>query len=174
MGHQYMGEYTRASHEWRRGLDKYKTDRKVVVFNLIPVGLELSFNDPTEDAEENAPGISIAEARKLALAAAEPGSAGGKGSALRIVYYRSRQIADYVLRRANGQCESCNKPAPFLKKNGAPYLEPHHVNRLSDGGLDHPRYIGAICPACHREIHHGLDGKAKNEMLKLYVEKLEL
>ena len=173
-GQRYIGEFSCASHEWRTGLDKHSNDRQIVVFNLVPVGLELDLNGFDDiDDEEASTDISLDEARKLALAAAEAGTAGGNGSALRTVYRRSKRIANYVLRRADGNCESCEKPAPFMKKNGSPYLEPHHVNRVSDGGLDHPRYIGAICPACHREIHHGLNGKVKNDALKAYVASIE-
>ncbi|UXZ47919.1 HNH endonuclease [Pseudomonas soli] len=75
--------------------------------------------------------------------------------------------------RAKGLCESCDKPAPFIKKDGTPYLEPHHVNRLSDGGLDHPRYVGAVCPSCHREIHSGVHGMSLNERLKRRLEAIE-
>ena len=75
--------------------------------------------------------------------------------------------------RAEGECESCEKPAPFMKKDGTPYLEPHHVNRLSDGGLDHPRYVGAVCPSCHREIHSGVHGALVNERLKQRLEAIE-
>jgi len=172
-GQRYIGEYACANHEWRTGPDKYGNDRQIVMFNLVPVGLELDLKDFAEDDEETDTVTTLAEARKLALAAAEGGAAGGKGSALRTVYQRRKRIADYVLRRAGGNCESCEKPAPFMKKNGSPYLEPHHVNRLSDGGLDHPRYIGAICPACHREIHHGFYGHEKNEKLKSYISTIE-
>lgn len=45
-------------------------------------------------------------------------------------------------------------------------LEPHHTRRLTDGGPDHPRWVGAACPACHREIHHGEHGRIKNEALQ--------
>ncbi len=173
LGQRYIGEFTCASHEWRTGPDKRGTDRKIVVFNLVPVGLELNSNSLSEEDDVEDSGTSLTEARQLAYAAAESGSTGEGNSALRTVYRRSRRIADYVLRRSGGICESCKNPAPFLKMNGAPYLEPHHVNRLSDGGLDHPRYIGAICPACHREIHHGLNGKMKNDALKNYVASIE-
>lgn len=173
LGQKYIGEYTCASHEWSRGRDKFNKDRKIVRFNLVPV--EVDFDSYTYAEEDDAlePAISLAEARKLALAAAESGSAGEKGSARRTVYRRNRRIAEYVLRRSGGNCESCENPAPFMKTNGSPYLEPHHVNRLSDGGLDHPRFIGAICPTCHREIHHGLNGKAKNDALKAYIASIE-
>uniref|UniRef100_UPI001C496481 HNH endonuclease n=1 Tax=Pseudomonas sp. RW407 TaxID=2202894 RepID=UPI001C496481 len=72
-----------------------------------------------------------------------------------------------------GICESCDKPAPFLRKDGRAYLEPHHINRLSDGGLDHPQFVGAVCPTCHREIHYGANGVKKNERLRAHVESLE-
>ena len=49
---------------------------------------------------------------------------------------------------------------------GTPYLEPHHIDRLSDGGLDRPDVVGAICPTCHRRIHHGSDGKTLNDRLR--------
>jgi 5-methylcytosine-specific restriction protein A len=94
-------------------------------------------------------------------------------SSVRKLYQRSSEVKAYVLMRAAGKCESCHADAPFLRKDGTPYLEPHHINRLSDGGLDHPRYVGAICPACHREIHYGLNGNAKNEALREYVGLLE-
>lgn len=172
-GQKYIGEYTCANHEWRRGPDKHGDDRKIVVFNLLPVGHELNTNELVGENHLIDPSLSLDELRERALAAAESRSAGDKGSARRSVYRRSRNIADYVLKRSGGNCESCEKPAPFMKTNGSPYLEPHHINRLSDGGLDHPRYIGAICPACHREIHHGLNGKLKNEALKTYIASIE-
>jgi hypothetical protein len=40
-----------------------------------------------------------------------------------------------------------------------PNLEPHHIRRLADGGPDHPRWVAALCPTCHRRVHHGVDGK---------------
>lgn len=172
-GQRYIGEFTCANHQWRTGRDKHGTDRKVVVFNLVSVGLKLDPNLFAQDDESSEQDFSLAEARKRALDAAASAAAGSRGSALRNIYRRSTRIAEYVLKRANGICESCKKPAPFLKRNGSPYLEPHHINRLSDGGLDHPRYIGAICPDCHREIHHGLHGKLKNDELKVYVTSIE-
>ena len=64
-----------------------------------------------------------------------------------------------------GRCEACERPAPFTTTTGEPYLEPHHIRRLSDGGPDDPRYVAALCPNCHREVHHGINGRHKNERL---------
>lgn len=36
-----------------------------------------------------------------------------------------------------------------------PYLEIHHVKTLATGGADTVDNTVAICPNCHRELHHG-------------------
>jgi predicted HNH restriction endonuclease len=33
--------------------------------------------------------------------------------------------------------------------------------------------FAAVCPNCHREIHHGLDGQAVNERLQTAVTRRE-
>lgn len=81
------------------------------------------------------------------------------------MYRRLAAVRRYVLARVAGFCESFNEPAPFMTRQGEPYLEPHHTRHLSDGGPDDPRFVGAVCPSCHRELHHGLHGQAKNEAL---------
>jgi 5-methylcytosine-specific restriction protein A len=89
-------------------------------------------------------------------------------------YERSREIRTYVLARANGHCEACLHPAPFLALGGNPYLEPHHIRRLGDGGPDDPRFMAALCPNCHRQIHHGADGRGMNERLQVAVSTKEV
>lgn len=73
-------------------------------------------------------------------------------------YQRSEAVRRYVLARAGGTCECCSDPAPFVRADGSPYLEPHHTRRLSDGGPDDPRFVAGICPTCHRHIHYGQGG----------------
>lgn len=70
-------------------------------------------------------------------------------------YERSPYVRVLVLRRANGICERCNKPAPFLSKNNKPFLEVHHSQFLSQGGDDVVSNCEALCPNCHRKIHFG-------------------
>jgi 5-methylcytosine-specific restriction protein A len=79
----------------------------------------------------------------------------------------------YVQRRADGKCEGCLAPAPFKTKKRRPYLEPHHTTRLSDGGPDHPRHVIALCPTCHRRVHHGEDGDDYNDALKATLRAIE-
>jgi hypothetical protein len=76
--------------------------------------------------------------------------------AMTVVYDRSPYVVAEVLARAQGHCERCGKPAPFLRRtDGSPYLEVHHCRRLADGGPDLPSNALALCPNCHRRAHHG-------------------
>ena len=171
-GYAYVGEFSCADMFTRTQPDVDGQDRAALVFRLVPVGISSGIIEPEVEDEDDLPG-SLAAARLAALDACKPGSDDVGQSAPRKLYQRSRKVAHYVLMRAQGTCESCEKPAPFMKKDGTPYLEPHHVNRLSDGGLDHPRYVGAVCPSCHREIHSGVLGALVNARLKQRLEAIE-
>lgn len=173
-GNVYMGEFSCADMFERTQPDVSGQDRTAIVFRLVPVAIPAEAIEAEEQDEDEADlSGSLDAARLSALAACKPGSDDLGLSAPRKIYQRSRKVAHYVLMRAKGECESCEKPAPFTKKDGTPYLEPHHVNRLSDGGLDHPRYVGAVCPSCHREIHSGVHGALLNEKLKQRLEAIE-
>lgn len=70
------------------------------------------------------------------------------------VYIRSVYIKEFARRVSNGICQLCEKEAPFLDKQGNPFLEVHHIHYLSKGGRDSIDNVVAICPNCHRKIHH--------------------
>jgi hypothetical protein len=91
----------------------------------------------------------------------------------RNVYQRSQDVRVYVLARAQGKCEGYNASAPFLRPDGNPYLELHHLRRLSDGGPDHPAYVIALCPNCHRRVHAAADGPAYNAKLSASMASIE-
>ncbi|RYH66445.1 MAG: HNH endonuclease [Alcaligenaceae bacterium] len=74
-----------------------------------------------------------------------------------IGFKRSPYVISAVLRRAQGQCELCARPAPFARRDGSPYLEVHHRIRLADGGHDTVDNAIAACPNCHRQAHFGAD-----------------
>ena len=80
-------------------------------------------------------------------------------------YERDEKVVKYALFRANGVCELCDKPAPFVKKDGSPFLEVHHIEYLSNGGNDSIENVSAICPNCHRKMH-ALELKKDIEKLK--------
>ncbi len=62
-----------------------------------------------------------------------------------------------MLMLSEGRCEVCDRPAPFIRENGLPFLEVHHVKRLAHGGPDSTNNAIACCPNCHRQLHHGAD-----------------
>lgn len=81
------------------------------------------------------------------------------------IYCRDPKVKAWVLKRANGICELCKQPAPFICADGLPYLEVHHIRPLAEGGPDTPSNTVAICPNCHRELHFGSQRKIKEALL---------
>jgi hypothetical protein len=86
---------------------------------------------------------------------------------------RSDLIAAYALARSRGNCEGCEKPAPFLRRNNTPYLEIHHITGLADGGADHPANVAAVCPNCHRRTTYAKDAVEFNLIVRRNVEAVE-
>ncbi len=83
------------------------------------------------------------------------------------VIYRSRsEIVSKITKiRAKGVCDLCGERAPFVLKNGMPYLETHHLVWMSKNGPDVIWNTVALCPNCHRKVHN-LNLKADLEILK--------
>ncbi len=72
------------------------------------------------------------------------------------VFQRNPYVIAEALFRANGHCEKCKKPAPFIRDHdNSPYLEVHHITTLADGGDDTIENVIALCPNCHRHAHYG-------------------
>lgn len=99
--------------------------------------------------------------RAAALAAAGVSLASAAGNTTptrfeRVVHEFARSPAVWggVLRIAAGRCELCECAAPFLRADGSPYLEVHHVRTLAEGGADTVENAVALCPTCHRLLHH--------------------
>lgn len=102
--------------------------------------------------------------RAAALAAAGVSSANTVGNTTptrseRVVleFARSPAVVAEVLRIAAGRCELCECAAPFLRADGSPYLEVHHVRTLAEDGADTVDNAVALCPTCHRLLHHAGD-----------------
>ena len=174
---QYKGEFALSSYKYREGVDKDKRPRRTIVFHLVPVSPE---KESREDGRERLTrsGIDLsAEAlealRRRAYAAASEVPETNTRDGKRRYYERSADVRDYVLARSKGLCEACGKQAPFARNDGTPYLEPHHTHLISESGPDHPRWVGAICPNCHREIHHGREGGTLNSQLQKRLFSLE-
>jgi 5-methylcytosine-specific restriction enzyme A len=168
-GLRFEGEMVCEGHHLERARDRTGAEREAIVFDLR----SLEAVAEKVEAEPAAPsGLSLEDLRRLAFNAAnEPSQAPSEG--IRSVYQRSRDVRVYVLARAKGNCEGCSAPAPFLRSDGTPYLEPHHLRRLSDGGPDHPAHVIALCPNCHRRVHAGADGEAYNARLDASMATIE-
>ncbi|WP_299560735.1 HNH endonuclease signature motif containing protein [uncultured Sulfitobacter sp.] len=73
-------------------------------------------------------------------------------------YRRNPDVVAEALYKARGMCGDCKGEAPFLRKDGTPFLEVHHILPLGDGGLDAVENVIALCPNCHRRAHFGIAG----------------
>ena len=148
-------------------IDADGNERRLIVFHLVGLG-DTATNQDTPPSTETSDML-----RPRAYEAASEAIEATSTDARRIIYSRSVAVSHYVLARASGACESCSKPAPFSRRDGTPYLEPHHTRRVSDGGPDHPRWVAAVCPNCHREIHYGENGVEKNRHLEKHLGTVE-
>jgi 5-methylcytosine-specific restriction protein A len=155
-GLKFVDELLYEAHHEEQAPDADGKMRRAIVFELRPIAaipLEYAPADPDP----------IDELRRRAYEAA--GVRDPKPGKPRTIFERSRDVRAYVLARARGNCEGCSHPAPFLRPDGSPYLEPHHIRRISDRGPDHPALVIALCPNCHRRVHAGADGPEYNAEL---------
>jgi hypothetical protein len=88
-------------------------------------------------------------------------------------YSRLPSVVAYVEERANGFCERCESPAPFLRPDGDPYLEVHHIQPLSEGGADSVENSAGLCPNCHRECHSGVNVTGIRDFLSFRIAKIQ-
>ena len=102
----------------------------------------------------------------------EGSEAPDKTTVAREEFKRDPLVKAWVLNAAEGACELCLKPAPFRDADGYPFLEVHHVNRLSDGGSDTTYNAVALCPNCHRSCHFSGDRDQEKERLYAKVGRL--
>ena len=83
-------------------------------------------------------------------------------------YKRDSQIVMRVKREAKEKCDLCKGDGPFMDEVlGFPFLEAHHVEWLSEGGKDRIDNTVALCPNCHRKMHHVNDGDDKAKLREI-------
>ncbi|WP_428031541.1 HNH endonuclease [Ancylobacter sp.] len=165
---RFEGEWVCENVLERDAPDRNRAMRRAFVFELRPleaVKVEVD-KDKRLQVEEH-----IDVLRSQAMAAAK--MAAPSDTVFRTVYERSIAVRRYVLARAKGLCEGCAACAPFNRPDGTPYLEPHHIRRVSDGGPDDPRHVIALCPNCHRRVHAADDGEAYNYELASKLRSIE-
>lgn len=165
---RYMGNFTFIGYEYREAPDTNGDTRQAIVFKLLP---QTDFSE--DSGEEDQLPANFGELRKRAYEAGDQAQTAETVQAKRQAFKRSAAVKFYALERAAGICENCDQPAPFLTSSGKPFLEVHHIMRLTDGGPDRPDRVAAICPNCHRAAHHS-DGKTElNQSLLDHIEEKE-
>lgn len=171
---RYIGEAQCVGYHIEERPDRNETTRNAIIFHLALLpAVTNEVQEPKGNYGNNPKptrNLSLATLRRLALQAASENAS--KEQIVQNTAVRSEAIRLYALKRSQGTCEGCSVAAPFQGKEG-PFLEVHHLHRLSDGGPDHPANVIALCPNCHRRVHFGKDGSAYNEKLIEVVNDLE-
>jgi 5-methylcytosine-specific restriction protein A len=167
---QYVGQMVCTGWQYSVASDTQRQERKAIVFELVPIeGFTVEGTNVSEAHELEHESLEALRQKALADSALARTPAERKAVWRR----RSRAIKLYVLKRASGKCEGCDTPAPFKTMKGEPYLEPHHIRRLSDGGPDHPRWVVAVCPNCHCRVHYAVDAEEFNKRLADFAARVE-
>jgi 5-methylcytosine-specific restriction protein A len=168
---RYIGQMVCSGYRERKAPDRDGNIRRIIVFELIPIE---AFRDQAKKDnifEDRLWQVPLDELRIHAYTQTQ--MANEPIERVQAIYYRSNAVRTYVIKRSNGYCEACGKEAPFVAETGRPYLEPHHIKRLSDGGPDHPSWVAAVCPNCHCRAHYGIDKEDFNQKLALIIENKE-
>lgn len=162
---RYVGQMVGAGYgEVDNVPDRNGAPRRAIVFLLVPIedtggtaAPASAAAEPTGDSRWTMP-IDQVRDRAAKRVGKQPKAREGK----RTAWERSVDLKIYVRRRADGVCEGCGVGAPFTARDGQPYLEPHHIRRLTDGGPDDFHHVIALCPTCHKRVHHAIDGSNYN------------
>ena len=96
----------------------------------------------------------------------------------RTIPSRDPKISADALAHANYLCEWNNTDRTFLRKNGKPYTEPHHlipICRYRDysSSLDRMENIVSLCSHCHNLLHYGRLEDKKPLLERLYYERID-
>lgn len=131
----------------------------------------VSLTDPTADPDtlEECVGHLLRIGLTRPVGQSRPRRLAGES---RTVYERRPDVKAWVLQEARGHCELCVTNAPFVRSDGTPYLEHHHVQRLCEGGPDTVENSVALCANCHRRLHHGADREEQKSLLYALVARL--
>ena len=137
--------------------------------SLVDLEISLSNDEFAETVAEKIKTVSITIPTQGPQPIPQKGKSSGKHT-----YIRSADVSARALARAGGICalSAPNEPhRSFIwKKTGANYVEAHHLIPFSKQAgypysLDVEENIVALCPNCHRLLHHA-QAEAKYHSLK--------
>jgi len=92
-------------------------------------------------------------------------------------FQRKPDVAALALRQADFKCEIDARHQTFISSaKGTPYVEAHHLIPFGNQGryeysLDVTANIVALCPNCHRLLHHGKMADKNKEIARLYEQR---
>lgn len=94
----------------------------------------------------------------------------------RAIPKRNLQRAADALIRANYKCEYDSNDRTFLRQNGKPYTEPHHLIPLRchkefEYSVDVMENIVSLCSHCHNLLHYGRMHEKEAILYKLFNER---
>jgi 5-methylcytosine-specific restriction protein A len=154
----YIGEVELSLNPYlSRQTDRENVTRDVTVFPLLLRG---NAHPPIPKKTVPEHGGETGRTKEQELLPDEPGGKanrspgeGGRSDVVSEAFDSDQIVPEYALRKANGMCQLCNRPAPFKDRDGEPYLEIHHIIPLAEGGEDSIENVVALCPNCHRKMH---------------------
>lgn len=96
----------------------------------------------------------------------------------KLIPKRDKQRAANALIYAEYKCEYNKEDRTFLRKNGKPYTEPHHLIPVSkyadfDFSVDVEENIVSLCSHCHNLLHYGCMEDKEAVLMKLYNDRIE-
>jgi 5-methylcytosine-specific restriction protein A len=139
------------------GLAIDEIERILAGISPVPAGTEKPTSDPVElqaRADEAVKRLAHQEGCGLTLTPPAGQARPPKTTSSSERYQRDPEVVAWAAKEAKGVCQVCGSPAPFLRENGQPYLEVHHILPLSQGGADMVENAIACCPNCHSAFHH--------------------
>lgn len=95
----------------------------------------------------------------------------------KLIYPRNTNESRLAKENANYKCELNYNHVTFITNNdGELYIEAHHLIPMAAqdyfvNTIDFADNIIALCPTCHREIHHGIERNRKEIILDLYEKR---
>lgn len=92
---------------------------------------------------------------------------------------RDTQRAANALQNADYKCEYDETDRTFLRKNGKPYTEPHHLIPISQYAnfkcsVDVEENIVSLCSYCHNLLHYGRMEDKEKILKKLYNDRITM
>ncbi|MBN9654706.1 HNH endonuclease [Halobacillus sp. GSS1] len=168
--YEFKDQLTNIGYHTITGNDKEGNHRKMIVFEFETTQ---KINNDSNSTEPTIASNDLSDLRNMALKNVNEYQNTTYQQRKTIIRKRAAAIKKYALKRANGICEACKEDAPFQTQDGSPFLEVHHLQKLSDGGPDHPENVAAICPNCHRKAHYSRDAKEFNKYIVELISEQE-